>query len=223
MSDSPALEALLHNGFYGNLVIRELAAIVFAVLFGSIPVSPIVEWLFYGTDPRMLRTARALAPVVNTFKGLLPVLIASHGGGTRIGLLAAVAVVAGHCYCPWRIFRGGTGVAVTFGALCAVCWPAALAFLSVWLVAAIASDYAIVGSLLACPIAMVTLWYVLGAPGALSGTAIMVIVASRHRERFIRLSEDREPPLRQPRAQAVRRVAPAPQRSSIVIVDRQPV
>jgi glycerol-3-phosphate acyltransferase PlsY len=217
-----ANEALLHNWFYGNIYVRELAAVVFAVLMGSVPVAQIFHWLFDDMDARIASTANATAPVVNTFKALIPVAIATHGGGTGIGLMAAVAVVAGHAYCPWRRFRGGTGVAVEFGALLGLCWPAGLIFLAVWLVAAVASNYAVVGSLLASAFTVVTLWYFLGAPAAFAGVAMLLVVASRFGGSFERLSEDREPTLRS----ANRTGAPpaaAPARSSVFVVDGQTV
>jgi len=213
-----ANEALLHNWFYGNYYIRELAAIVFAVLMGSVPVTAIFHWLFADMDARIASTAAALAPVVNAFKALIPVAIATHGGGTEIGLAAAVAVVAGHCYCPWRRFRGGTGVAVMFGALLGVCWPAGLVFFAVWFVAAAGSNYAVVGSLLAAAISFVSLWYFAGAPGAFAGVAMLLLVAGRFGNSFARLSDGTEPTLRRPPLPALTVVrAPVPPRASVVV------
>jgi len=218
-----ANEALLHNWFYGNFYVRELAAIVFAVLMGSVPIASIFEWLFAGLDARIASTAAALAPVVNTVKALIPVAIATHGGGVDIGIAAAVAVVAGHCYCPWRRFAGGTGVAVEFGALLGVCWPAAIIYFAVWLVAAAASNYAVAGSMLAAAVSVLSLWYFLGAPAAFAGVAMLLMVASRHAGSFERLIEDREPTIRSLPGTALRRPVAAARRASVVVVDGQTV
>jgi acyl-phosphate glycerol 3-phosphate acyltransferase len=223
MTDSPALQALLHNWFYGNLYVRELAAVAFAFLFGSIPITPAFHWLFDDLDDRIARTANALAPVVNAFKGFLPVAIATHGGGIDVGLMAAVAAVAGHCYCPWRRFDGGTGVALQLGVLSALFWPASVIYLAVWLVAATASNYALVGSLLASAVSVVALWFFLGASAALAGVAILVLAAGRQRAAFVRLSEDREPTLRTARAVAVRRAAAPARTASVIVMDGQAV
>jgi len=219
-----ANEALLHNWFYGNLYVRELAAIVFAVLMGSVPVASIVEWLFVGLDPRIARTAAALAPVVNAIKALIPVAIATHGGGVDVGIAASVAVVAGHCYCPWRRFQGGTGVAVEFGALLGLCWPAGLVFFVVWVATAVVVNYAVVASLLAAAISIVSLWYFLGAPAAFAGVAMLLMLGSRHAGSFERLSEDREPLIRNApgSASAKRRPVMTP-RASVAVVDGQTV
>jgi glycerol-3-phosphate acyltransferase PlsY len=222
MTDNPALQALLHNWFYGNYTVRELAAVVFAALFASIPITPTFTWVFGDLDPRIARTAAALAPVANAIKGFIAVAISAHGGGIAIGLLAAVAAVAGHCYCPWRRFSGGTGVALLLGVLAAICWPAALIYLAVWLVAAIASNYALVGSLLASAVSVISIWYFLGAPGAFAGVAMFLIIAARHRGALGRLAEDAEPTLRRAPRTSIPASAVA-RRPSIVIMDRQPV
>ena len=220
-------EALLHNWFYGNHYVRELAAVVFAVLMGSVPVTSIFHWLFDDFDSRVARTATALAPAVNTLKALIPVAIATHGGGTATGLAAAVAVVAGHTCCPWRRFAGGTGIAVEFGALLGVCWPAAIVYFAVWLAAAIATNYVVVASLLASTITVVSLWYFQGGVPALAGVTMLLLVASRYGGSFERLSEGREPELRNAPVPALRPM-PTLKRSlavrpSVVVVDGQTV
>ena len=214
-------EALLHNWFYGNLYVRELAAVVFAVLMGSIPVTPIMHWLFAGVDQRIARTAVALAPVVNTVKAAIPVAIATHGGGLGVGLLAAVGVVAGHTYCPWRRFDGGTGVAAELGALIGVCWPAAIVYFGVWVTVAAGSNYAVAGSLTAAAITIVSLWFFAGAPAAFAGVAMLLLVASRFHNSYARLSEGTEPTLRNPPVPAARVATMVPRTS--VVVDGQAV
>jgi glycerol-3-phosphate acyltransferase PlsY len=222
MTDNPALQALLHNWFYGNLYVRELAAIVFAFLFASIPITPTFHWLFDDLDSRIARTMTALAPVVNTGKGFIAVAIAAHGGGNDIGLLAAVAAMAGHCYCPWRRFDGGTGVATQLGVLGGICWPAAAIYFTVWLVAAAGSNYAIVGSLLASAVSIVSLWYFMGAPAAFAGVAMLLLVAGRYRGAFVRLRDGNEATIRHAAAVPVRHPA-APPRPSLIIADGQAI
>jgi len=180
-------EALLHNWFYGNHYVRELAAVVFAVLMGSVPVTSIFHWLFDDFDSRVARTATALAPAVNTLKALIPVAIATHGGGEATGLAAAVAVVAGHTCCPWRRFAGGTGIAVEFGALLGVCWPAAIAFAIVWLAVAAASRHSSAAALAASaasPLAALALGV---EPVAIVFAALAALLWVRHSANISRL------------------------------------
>jgi glycerol-3-phosphate acyltransferase PlsY len=218
-----ANETLLHNWFYGNMLVREIAAIGFAFLMGSIPISPAFRWVFGDLDPRIYQTAKALAPVCNTFKAFIPVLIAYHGGGLAMGAGAAVAVTAGHCYCPWLRFRGGTGVAVEFGALAALCPPAAIVYFALWFVGAASANYTTVGALLASAFSIVSLWYFLGAPGAFAGLAMFVLLAGRHRPSLGRLVDGTEPTLRRPPYAAEAPPHFAAQRSSVVVMDGQAI
>ncbi len=209
----PANDALLHNWFYGNYSVRLVACIGFAFLMGSIPVGPVTTWMFSDLHPRLARAAAGLVPVINALKAFVPTAIAGHGGGESIGLYAAAAALIGHCFCPWRRFNGGTGVAVEAGVLLALCWPAALAYVAIWCVAALSSNYAVVGSLLASAFVIVSLWFFLGPSGALLALLMLLVVASRQRASFVRLSEGREPLL----------VAPRRARPSVARGDRQAV
>jgi glycerol-3-phosphate acyltransferase PlsY len=213
----PINEALLHNWFYGNYYVRETAALAFAFLMGSIPIGPIFHWLFDEMDPRLASTASAVAPVVNTLKALLPVAIATHGGGTGIGLGAGVAVMFGHCFSPWRRFRGGTGVAAELGVLLGVCWPAGLFYFLLWVGVSAVTNYAVIGSLIASIVSVVSLFRFLGAPGAAAGLAMFLLLAARHQGSFWRLADDTEPALRKPAP--AQTAAPA----SLVVVDGQAI
>jgi glycerol-3-phosphate acyltransferase PlsY len=191
-------DALLHGPFYGNFYVRLVGALGFAFLMGSIPIGPLTRWLFAGVDWRLGSTARGLVPVFLFFAAFIPVEIAVHGGGTMIGLGAGVAVVLGHCYCPWLRFRGGTGAAVQLGALAALSWPCAVFFAVLWLAAAVSSNYSAVGTLTATLFNFVPLWFFLGPAGAFYGVATLLVVASRNRGHFVRLSEGTERPMRRP-------------------------
>jgi glycerol-3-phosphate acyltransferase PlsY len=193
-------EALLHNAFYGNYYVRLVAAVGFAFLMSSIPFRTIVGWFFGGLDARLLSTARGLVPVMNLTKAFIPVLLATHGGGIRIGVLAAVAAVIGDCFCPWLHFRGdGKGVAAQLGALAALCWPAAAIFAIVWLVVALSTNYAVLGGVGASAFGFVPLWFFLGVDYAFAGVAMLLVVTLAYRGNLARLLDDREPTMRRER------------------------
>jgi glycerol-3-phosphate acyltransferase PlsY len=190
-------EALLHNAFYGNYYVRLVAAVGFAYLLGTIPFRFITAWFFAGLDARLVSTARGLVPVANILKAFIPVLLAAHGGGLRIGLAAAVAAVLADCYCPWlRFGGGGKGVAAQLGALAALCWPAAIIFGAVWLAVALSTNYVVLGGVGATAFGLVPLWYFLGPAGGFAGVAVLLVVTSAFRGNLARLLDDREPPMR---------------------------
>ena len=193
----PVNEQLLHGWFFGNVYVREAAAVAFAFLMGSIPLGAIFAWLFCDLDPRLASTARGFVPLFSLGKAALPTAVAAHGGGLAVGLCAGLAAVAGDCFCPWLKFRGGTGIAAELGVLAVLCWPAAAIFATLWLVAATSSNYSTVGALLASAFTFVSLWFFLGVAAAFCGVAIALAIAFRHRENVLRLRDGREPTMRE--------------------------
>jgi glycerol-3-phosphate acyltransferase PlsY len=177
----PVNEALLHNWFYGNYGVRLAAAVVFAFLMGSLPIGPVVAWLFADLDPRLRRAAAAAVAPLNALKGFVPTAIALHGGGPAVGLYAAAAATAGHCFCPWRRFRGGTGCDLVAGVALALSPPAALVVVALWAAAALSSRSVQAGSLFACALLFLPLWYFVGAEAALFGIAAAAALVLRLR------------------------------------------
>lgn len=121
---------------------------------------------------------------------------------------AALAAVVGHMFPVWLVFRGGKGVATTFGALTALAWPVAVAAGVVWLGLAALSRRSSVGAIgtltLATP---ALLWGLLelqraghlpislpGDPAHLPPLAIIaLLVALRHHSNIRRLIAGTEP------------------------------
>jgi glycerol-3-phosphate acyltransferase PlsY len=128
----------------------ELVLVVFAYFVGSIPFAYIfVRWVT-GRDVRSegsgnvgatnaLRSAGWKVGVTVTAldiaKGSLAVWAMMVFNPESAWLAAAVlAVVAGHCFPPWLLFRGGKGVATGFGAFLVIAPLSAVAALGVWVV-----------------------------------------------------------------------------------------
>ena len=99
--------------------------------------------------------------VLDALKGVLPVLVAGAlsadqlTDAQRTGLLmplTGVAAILGHIYSPWVSFKGGKGVATSFGALLAM-WPLmtfpALGALGVWILVVKATRYVSLASMVA--------------------------------------------------------------------------
>ena len=128
----------------------ELLLVALAYFVGSIPFAYIFVRLVTGRDVRTegsgnvgatnaLRSAGwkvgVSVTVLDILKGSLAVWIMMIFNPESAWLAAAVlAVVAGHCFPPWLLFRGGKGVATGFGAFLVIAPLSALAALGVWFV-----------------------------------------------------------------------------------------
>ena len=188
-----------------------------AFLIGSIPFGYIIGRVFYHTDIRsrgsgnigamnalrtMGKTGAIAVLLLDALKGFAPTLWALVFFRGQVAAVAASGAVLGHCFSPWLRFRGGKGVATSFGALFALCWPAGLVAVAGWAAGAIVSRYSSVGSLvgsIAAPFA------VFGFTGSLPETLYAVfaalLVIFTHRGNIARLragTEDAIRPFRRP-------------------------
>lgn len=204
-----------------------------AYLCGSIPFGLLIGFA-RGIDIRQhgsknigaTNTGRVLgkpfgyaAFALDLLKGLVPVLGAGwwmgvldagalSAGDAAVWMLAAACAVAGHVFPVWLGFKGGKGVATSFGALLGV-WPhltipAAAAFL-VWIIVVKATRYVSVASCAAAvsiPITLVILFVVRGGTVRESSSlwpflgmtvALGALVIWKHRANFARLRLGTEP------------------------------
>ncbi|MBE3591112.1 MAG: glycerol-3-phosphate 1-O-acyltransferase PlsY [Firmicutes bacterium] len=183
-----------------------------AGLCGSVPVGWIAVRLRRGVDVRtcgsgnigtanVMRVAGPrLAAVVLTadvLKGVLPVLAARQLGlGPAWQVAAAVAAVAGHNWSPFLGFRGGKGVATSFGGLLALEPLAAAGVAAVWLVAVVMTRYSSVGSMaagLAAPLFLALLRA--GTPEVVYGVLGAALILLQHRGNIRRLLRGEELPI----------------------------
>jgi glycerol-3-phosphate acyltransferase PlsY len=193
--------------------------LVAAFLIGSIPFGFIIGRLFYHTDIRKsgsgnigamnaLRTmgkGGAIAVLVlDAAKGFLPVMIAraiaqplepAIAGGI-IGAVA-LATVLGHCFSPWLGWKGGKGVATSFGAIFALSWQAGLVAVFGWIAAALITHYSSVGSMFGSVLAPIALWIFTGSLGeTLYGAIAAALIVFMHRDNIGRLRAGTEGPIR---------------------------
>jgi acyl phosphate:glycerol-3-phosphate acyltransferase len=119
------------------MFILEIIAIILSYLLGTIPTGLIVTKLFGKGDVRKkgsgnigatntLRVAGKWAGlitlVIDCAKGAIPVLIVSSYFSvveTDAYIYSGIAAVLGHMFPVWLNFKGGKGVATTFGVLAA--------------------------------------------------------------------------------------------------------
>lgn len=174
---------------FGVLVARAQNVDIFQVGSGNIGATNVKRALGWGW-----------ALVVFGFdvaKGALPVwaaksLLVDHV--QEWGIAVGIAAVLGHCLSPWLRFKGGKGVATTLGMLLALHPWTALTGLAVFLVAAIATRYVSLSSLLA-GISLIPAAYFWGQPMIVVGFLVLlnVFIAYRHKSNIVRLLAGTEP------------------------------
>ena len=206
------------------------AAIVVAYLLGSVPFAFLIAWA-YGKDLRTIGSgnigatnlARAVGRpwgyacfALDVLKGLAPVAIVgaivgvpNSPGRLSLWLLVGAAAILGHVFPIYLRFKGGKGVATSFGVALGL-WPyftfCAVIALLVWLVIVQISRYVSLASICAAvafPIALVlgilvlpnwhatNLW-----PLLIAAVAIPILVIVRHRENIRRLAAGTESKVR---------------------------
>jgi len=151
--------------------------------------------------------------VLDFLKGLSPVLVARGlAGADRFGLAqaaahielgAGAAAIVGHVFPLWLGFRGGKGVATTFGAMTGLAWIATLAAGALWALVFGATRTVSVASLAAGAALPVAVWLThWGRPlaefgGTLSvASAVAVLIVVRHRSNIVRIVRGEEPRFR---------------------------
>lgn len=207
-----------------------IATFVGAFLIGSIPFGYLIGRLFYHTDIRQqgsgnigaMNALRSLGKggaaavlLFDALKGFAPTLWAlwffrGHldmeglpPGEQILASLAATGAVLGHCFSPWLRFRGGKGVATSFGAIFALSWPAGLIAVGGWIAGAALTRYSSVGSMFGSVLAPLALWAFTGSlPETAYGIFAALLILRTHRENILRLRAGTESPIRlsQPRA-----------------------
>jgi glycerol-3-phosphate acyltransferase PlsY len=188
-------------------VVEFLALVIGAYLVGSIPIGVLfararrVDLRSVGSgNIGATNVARALGKktgaivlVLDAAKGALPLLLVSLLAlDQRLDpfLVPAVgfAAMAGHCFPPWLLFRGGKGVATALGIYLVVDPVSTLiavgAFLAIWLPTRVVA----LGSMAAAVLMPVLLWLRGGSDAVVTlGIAAGLLVLCQHRTNIGRL------------------------------------
>jgi glycerol-3-phosphate acyltransferase PlsY len=189
---------------------------VAAYLIGSIPFGILLAKLFGGVDVRHAGSgnigATNVARVAGPLPGILTLALDGVKGAAAVWLagrftndsamwmiVAGLAALVGHCFPIWLRFRGGKGVATAAGMFLALCWPAALGAIGIFLLVVVFSRYVSLGSVAAAA-AMPLLIYLLWAPHhapppivTFGAFAAAMLVIYKHDANIQRLVEGREP------------------------------
>ncbi len=144
-----------------------------------------------------------LIPFAAYLLGSIPfgLLLAKLFGGTDATwmMIAAFAVLLGHCFPLWLKFKGGKGVATALGVFLALCPLAAVSALLLFLLCVAYWRYVSLGSIAAAaamPLLIYFLWAPRHAPPIIVnvGTlAIALLVIYKHDGNLQRLVEGTEP------------------------------
>ena len=183
-------------------VFQSVVAFLFGYLCGAIPFGLILTRLAGTSDLRaigsgnigatnVLRTGRkglaAATLILDALKATLAVVVAWWTFGPPTALAAAAGAILGHMYPVWLRFKGGKGVATYLGGLIGLAWPAAIAFVVVWLAVAALTRYSSAAALaatLASPIAMAAI----GEGGAaIVFAALSALIWFKHSANIMRL------------------------------------
>jgi len=189
---------------------------VAAYLIGSIPFGIILAKLFGGVDVRKAGSgnigATNVARVAGPLPGILTLVLDGLKGVATVWLaarlsnesalwmtIAGLSALLGHCFPVWLRFRGGKGVATAAGMFLALCWPAALGAIGVFILVVLFSRFVSLGSVSAAA-AMPLLVYLLWAPHhapppivTFGAFAAAMLVIYKHDANIQRLVEGHEP------------------------------
>lgn len=212
------------------LIAIPIAAFVGAFLIGSIPFGYLIGRLFYRTDIRnqgsgnigamnalrtLGKTGAIAVLLLDALKGFAPTLWALGFFRDRLDMegwpptaqiiaaIVATGAVLGHCFSPWLRFKGGKGVATSFGAIFAMSWPAGLVATGGWLAGAALTRYSSVGSMLGSALAPFAIWFFTRSlPETLYGVFSAVLILVMHRDNIRRVRAGTEGPIRLSRPRA---------------------
>lgn len=134
----------------------------------------------------------AATVLLDAGKAAVAVLVAAQVWPGTEGI-AAVAAVAGHCFTPWLMFKGGKGFASAAGALLALAWPVMLVCAAIWGATLFVSRISSVSSMTTVVAAPLVAW-ALGYGSVVTPLiAIAAIVLVQHRANIGRLVRGEEP------------------------------
>ncbi len=186
-----------------------LLALVGGYLLGSIPFGLVLTRLAGYGDIRkigsgnigatnVLRTGNkplALAVLLlDSGKGAIAVLLAAAFGDDA-ALAAGLGAVLGHLFPVWLGFKGGKGVATTFGTLLALAWPVGLIACSVWLLVALIFRMSSAAALTAIAAAPIAAYFLEGETLTVIALLFAALVWIKHAANIGRLLHGTEPKL----------------------------
>lgn len=185
---------------------------LFGYLVGSIPFGLILTRLAGYGDIRKIgsgnigatnvlrtgnKTLALLTVLCDAFKAGVAAFVASKIFSGQYAVVASLIAgsfgVLGHNFPIWLKFKGGKGVASTFGFILMTCWPVALIALAIWLVMAFTFKYSSLSALVAsfC-VPFISYFLAPSIEYTYVYTAIVALVIVRHHANIKRLLNGQE-------------------------------
>jgi len=183
--------------------------VILAYLMGSIPFGLLTAKLYH-VDLRAAgsgnigatnalrvvgRKAGAATLAGDMLKGTLAAYLALRFAGPETGCLAAAAAVAGHDFPVFLGFRGGKGVATSFGVLLALEPVVALMGILAWVVVVLAWRYSSLAALVSFALLPVWAWLLRGGDSffMILSVCMTSLIIIKHRANIGRLVRGEEP------------------------------
>lgn len=133
--------------------------------------------------------------VLDALKGILPVLLARLLLFSVFDtLLVALLCILGHCFSPFLGFKGGKGVATSFGAFLVVSPTITMLSFLIFLIVFFTTRFVSLGSIFAV-ISYVILFYFFKSPNFFSDLIVIIcamLIIVRHKSNIYRLLNEKE-------------------------------
>ncbi len=189
-------------------MLKTIVFLIISYMVGSISFAYYICKIFYSINirqygsgnPGATNVLRVLGkkPALIVFtadllKGLIMVSLGRFFGGERLALLSAIAVVIGHNWPVFLNFKGGKGIATSFGAIIGISPKVGLIILIIGITIIYVSRYVSLGSISAAvllPVILIVLKYPLAH--IVTGLVLGIIAVYRHRDNIGRLIAGRE-------------------------------
>jgi glycerol-3-phosphate acyltransferase PlsY len=195
--------------------ITQIFAVLCSYLLGAVPFGLLFGRMFSNVDVRTVgsgnigatnvlrasgKKAAILTLLADCVKGLLPVLTVKllfHDDAAAA--VSGAAAVLGHNFPVYLGFKGGKGVATSYGVVLATSPGIGLACLGVWLVAAFVWRYSSLSALLSFAIYPILTFtgHQASRPAGMLSLFIFGMIYFRHRENIKRLITGNEPKIGQ--------------------------
>ncbi len=183
--------------------------IAIGYLFGSIPTGYLVCKYVKNIDIRMYGSGNIgstnvkrvcgsklgrIVLLLDILKAAVPVIVSKYTASTdMVVMCTGLAAITGHNWTVWLKFKGGKGIAATFGTLAAIYLPVALTAAAVWYVLKKTTHYVSVASIFSIGFTPLWMWVWKMPPIYIKLSFIMALLSLiTHRANIRRLIEGRE-------------------------------